>query len=79
MLSTLVAEGIHHSQGCAKKTRNNLREGFGIEEELGKGIFPRVEMRDSQGPGGLRDGQALVSILKILSQAGPEQRKLGST
>lgn len=31
-----------------------------------------MEVQDPQGLGGLKEGQALVSILKSLSQAGPE-------
>jgi len=65
-----VAEGTHCCRGCAEKTRNNLWGGAGFEEELGKGIFPHIEARHPQGPVGLKEGRALVSILKSLSQAG---------
>ena len=71
VLSTWAVEGIPLCRGRAKKTRNKLRGGVGFEEELGKGIFPHVEVQDPQRLGGLKEGQALVSILKSLSQAGP--------
>lgn len=51
------------------KTRNYLRGVVGFAEELGKEIFPHIEAWDPQGLGGLKEGQALVSILKSLSQA----------
>lgn len=39
----------------------------GFEEELGKGILPHTEVRNPLGLGGLKEGQALVSILKSLT------------
>lgn len=44
--------------------------GVGSEKELGKGILPYTEVRNPLGLGGLKEGHALVSILKSLSYTG---------
>lgn len=72
VLSAQAAEGIPFCQCHAKKTINKLRGGAGFEDESSNGVFLHVEVQDSQGLGGLKEGQALVSIPKSLSEAGPQ-------